>query len=297
MNKLTLVFLALTLSLQAFAALKISTYNIRNFDSKKDPTNKKELARVLKSLKFDILQVEEIVNTTSFKNFVQKEFPGYELVLTKCGGGGRQKVGFLYNPTKFKLLKHYEDMRVSDPQVVVGQYGCGRLRPALVGIFQERKTRKKVVVIGVHLKAGGSETSFEKRFKQYEIIGQMLDELKLADFHNIIVLGDFNTTGFDLRNLDYEKFNDLLIDSKFETTGTRVNCTSYWSGMDRHDQIEEASILDHIIYPKSKLGYKRVSVRVGAHCARSKCHDVSSQDLGVTYKEVSDHCPVSATFY
>ena len=43
-------------NITSFAALKISTYNIRNFDAKKNPTNKKELAKVLKNLDFELLK-------------------------------------------------------------------------------------------------------------------------------------------------------------------------------------------------------------------------------------------------
>ncbi|MBD63570.1 MAG: hypothetical protein CME62_00045 [Halobacteriovoraceae bacterium] len=288
--------MAWMLSFSAYSALNIVTYNIRNFDSKGDQTNKAALSKILSDLNFDILQVEEIVNTHSFRNYINSEFPGYNVVLSKCGGGGQQKIGFVYNPAKVVLHKYYEDKRVSDPGVVIGDFGCGRLRPALVGMFEERKTAKKFVVIGVHLKAGGSERSFQKRFKQYEILGQMLDELKLANHHDIIVLGDFNTTGFNIRNRDYVKFTEMLGDAKFETTGDDVQCTSYWSGLNRHDNIEESSLLDHIIFPKNLLGYSKLSVQTASHCKKVKCRDASVRDLGISYSQVSDHCPILARF-
>jgi endonuclease/exonuclease/phosphatase family metal-dependent hydrolase len=297
MRVLAVLFCVFFIQVSAQAALKITTYNIRMFDSKKSPTNKKELTKVLKSLKFDLLTVEEIVNGNSFEALIKKVFPGYKTILTKCGGAGRQKIGFVYNPVKVKLLQSHEDKRISDPDVIVGEFGCGTLRPALIGMFQEVKTRKKFVTIGVHLKAGGSQGSYTKRAKQYKILEQMIGELKRANHNNIIVTGDFNTTGYDDNDLDYVKFNDMLSASRTSTLSEKLDCTAYWSGENRTDRREESSILDHVIHTNRFLGYKKTSVKVATHCAKVKCSDTPGKaDLGIHYKEVSDHCPVIATF-
>ena len=297
MKLFTILLCSLFIQISAQAARKITTYNIRMFESKKTPTNKKELTKVLKSLKFDVLAVEEIVNGVSFKKLIAKKFPGYKTILTKCGGSGRQKIGFVYNPLKVKMIKSYEDNRLSDPGVVVGEFGCGTLRPALVGMFQELKTRKKFVVIGVHLKAGGNEGSYAKREKQYDILKRMVAELKRANHRNVIILGDFNTTGYNDSDSDYVKFNDMLSASRTKSVSEKLDYTAYWSGHDRTDKEEEASILDHIVYTRGFLGYKAVSAKVATHCAKVRCDNTPApEELGIHYKEVSDHCPVIATF-
>jgi len=297
MKFIPVVLCALFIQISAQAALKITTYNIRMFDSKSSPTNKVELAKVLKSLKFDLLTVEEIVNGASFETLIRKEFPGYKTILTNCGGAGRQKIGFVFNPLKVKLIESHEDNRISEPGVVVGEYGCGSLRPALVGMFQELKTRKKFVMVGVHLKAGGSEDSYSKRSKQYKILEQMIAELKRANHKDIIVMGDFNTTGYNANDIDYVNFNDFLSASRAKTVSEKLDCTAYWSGENREDNIEESSILDHVVHTNGFLGYKAVSAEVATHCIKVKCNNTPRQnDLGIHYKEVSDHCPVVATF-
>lgn len=297
MKSLAVFLSTILLSFSAYSALNITSYNIRMFDSKKNPTNKKELAKILKRTKFDFLAVQEIVNGRSFRAFIKKEFPGYKLVLTKCGGAGRQKIGFVYNPLKIREIKTYEDHRISDPGMVVGEFGCGTLRPALVGMFEEIKRRKKFVAVGVHLKAGGSTSSYSKRAKQYLILERMLGELKRADHDHIIVLGDFNTTGYNDSDSDYEKFNDMLQGTRTRTVSERLDCTSYWSGMNRDDKYEESSILDHVIHTSRFLSYKKISAKVASHCAKVQCEFTPPQaDLGLHYKEVSDHCPVNVSF-
>jgi endonuclease/exonuclease/phosphatase family metal-dependent hydrolase len=285
----------LVVASSAVASVKVASYNIRNFDTKKSPTDKKELKKILVKLNADFITVEEIVNTNSFKKFIKAELPEYGVTLAHCGGGGRQKIGFLYNKIKFSLLNITEDNRVSDPANVVSELGCGRLRPALVGVFLNNKTNEQFVVVGLHLKAGGNQRSFDKRWKQYKIVAKIVKELK-ANYKNIILMGDLNTTGYSVTNADYDKFEDLLTETKMQTIATEFLCTSYWAGLNRQDNIEESSILDHIIYPNNFLGYKAGKVEVHSHCKKSKCANVTSSDLGSSYKNVSDHCPISITF-
>jgi endonuclease/exonuclease/phosphatase family metal-dependent hydrolase len=278
------------------AAFKMASYNIRNFDSKKSPTNKIELKKIINSLNADFITVEEIVNTSSFKKFVKNSLPGYQIALSRCGGGGKQKIGFLFKKSVVKLINIYEDNRLSDPTNVMSDLGCGRLRPALVGVFSHVKTKKKFVVVGLHLKAGGNNSSFSKRWRQYEIVSDLVDELKQRNHKNIILMGDMNTTGYSVMNEDYNKFQDLLVDLDMETSGEEMLCTSYWGGTDRHDNIEEASILDHIIYPDNFLGFRGTNVKVHSHCLAQKCSNTSAASLGVSYSSVSDHCPISVNF-
>jgi endonuclease/exonuclease/phosphatase family metal-dependent hydrolase len=290
------VFLIVSTSL-TYAGIKMTTYNIRTFDLKNSSTNKVELKKIITKLNSDFITVQEIVNHKSFTKFIIRNFKGYKLHLSKCGGGGRQKIGFLYRSDKFTLEQVYEDKRLSDTGQIVGEYGCGRLRPALVGVFKEKKTKKKFVVIGIHLKAGGTANSYEKRKTQYKIVSRIIEELRLADLKNIILMGDFNSTGFIHFDADYVNFTNMLTKSGMRTSSKDLKCTAYWAGKNRTDNKEESSVLDHIIYPASFLSYKRSRVSLSSHCKRVSCHAVSADSLGLSYKEVSDHCPVSTTFY
>lgn len=291
-----LIFITLCFAHSSYSAIKVASYNIRTFDFKNSYTNKTELKKIIKTLNADLITVEEIINHTSFVSFLGKNFPEYDVHLSRCGGGGKQKIGFVYRKSKFSLEKVYEDNRLSDPGKPVGQYGCGRLRPALVGIFKEKKTRREFVAIGLHLKAGGSQSNYQKRELQYDIVNRMVEELRLADYKDIILMGDLNTTGYILKDEDYKNFRSMLHRTGMTSASSQLDCTAYWAGENRSDNIEESSILDHILHGKKFLGMKAGRTQLHSFCKKSKCDNISKNDLGVQYKEVSDHCPVSVTF-
>lgn len=279
-----------------YAKMTVGSYNIRTFDSKKSPTDKISLKKIITNMQADFITVEEIVNETSFKSFIKNSFPNYGLYLSKCGGAGKQKIGFLYSKRVFRLKKIYEDNRLSDPDQIIGKFGCGRLRPALVGVFEHLKLKEEFVAVGVHLKAGGSKNNYFKRAKQYNIISRIVEELKLADYTNILLMGDFNSTGFLLQDLDYINFQNMLSQADLATSSKNLECTSYWAGRNRQDKVEEPSVLDHILFPGQIFGKKLKKVSLHSHCLKSSCQRVSDSELGNSYKNVSDHCPVTVSF-
>ena len=283
-------------SLNSFASLKIASYNIRNFDSGKNKTNKIKLEKILNDLNSDIVVVEEIVNKNSFKRFISNSFPEYKVKLSSCGGRGNQKIGFMYKKDRFDLKKFYEDSRISNPSRSSQSVSCGRLRPAVIGEFYDKNNKKDFTLIGLHLKAGSSKTSFFQRWKQYDTLSEIVSELKNTNHKNILILGDLNTTGYKNMDLDYDMFQNLLSEINMSTISEKIMCTSYWSGFNRQDDIEEASTLDHIIYPSTFMGFATNKIKVHSHCKRAYCNDVSAKDLGLSYKTVSDHCPISITF-
>ncbi len=299
MFKMILSMVLLCTSMQVHALVKFTTFNIRNFDSPKSPTDKVELKRLLIEIDSDFLVVEEILNTSSFTKFIKKEFNNkYAVHLSRCGGGGDQQIGFVFNKSKFKLEKVYEDNRLNNARITSPRTtgGCGSLRPAYVGIFTEIKTKKKFVAIGVHLKAGGRRSSYNRRSLQYRLLGNIVEELKQTGYDNIVIMGDFNTTGYIKQDNDYLNFKQMLQNSRLSSSAINVDCTSYWSGENRRDNIEEPAILDHVLYPGKFLDYGVQKVELHSHCKKVSCTAVSGRTLGTTYLSVSDHCPVSITF-
>ncbi|MAZ49843.1 MAG: hypothetical protein CME65_14875 [Halobacteriovoraceae bacterium] len=296
MSKWILLLAFATLSVRAFADARFVTYNIRHFDSNNNSTNKTELKKILDNLNADFITVQEIVNTSSFLTFMYRNYSDYKVVFSRCGGLGRQKIGFVYNSKKYELEDSYEDARFSDPRASHGNGGCGRLRPVLVGHFKEKRTGKSFVSLGVHLKAGGRSSSYRTRRVQYEILTDLVKDLNRDGHKDVIVMGDFNTTGYILNDSDYHNFSDMLGDLRMSSGSSRLNCTSYWSGSNRSDNIEESSVLDHILYSSTFMGMRAKSIEVHSHCARAACENTSARSLGTSYREVTDHCPVSITF-
>lgn len=281
--------LLLFLTLGAHASIKISTFNIRNFDKSGSQTNKSLLKSIILEVGPDLMAVQEIHNERSFKEFTKSSLKGYGLILSRCGGGGRQKLGFLFKKSKLKLISSREDTRVSNAFLD----SCDSLRPAMVSIFEENSS-KRFAAISVHLKAGSGSRNYARRATQYDGIADIIRELNNKGLKRVVALGDFNTTGFDLRDNDYKNFIELLHDTSSSTSAHDISCTSYWRGRDYSDGIEEASTLDHIVYTNS-FG-KPQDISVGSHCKKAKCKDTKYYELGESYRSVSDHCPVSAIF-
>ncbi len=291
-----MIFCVFTQTAFLYASTSFVTYNIRTFDHKSNSTNKEELLSIFNKLNADFITVEEIVNANSFKEFVSTKLKNYNLYLSRCGGAGRQKIGFMYAKRKYKLLKAYEDHRLANPNNSSTK-GCGRLRPALVGHFQEIKTRRKFTVIGLHLKAGSSLTSYDQRAVQYNLMEELVYELKKEGRRDIILMGDLNTTGYNKGDIDYRNFSEMLRKIDAQTASKSLKCSSYWSGLDINDNKEESSLLDHIVFEKGFLGSRYSKTKLHSFCQKLRCREVSSLTLGIQYKEVSDHCPVKVEFY
>ena len=151
----TLLVCFFVLGFNAFAAdWKIATYNIRNFKSgrslsKTDLTN---LKKIIINTEADFLGVQEIVDHEGFASFIEEELPKYGVVVEKCGGSGRQNLGFIYKKSVFELRKISLDMDIS----LVGSCTKG-LRPALIGDFYWKPGKIKVRFIDLHLKAGADQ--------------------------------------------------------------------------------------------------------------------------------------------
>lgn len=286
--KFAFLFLLL-ISSQVWGKWTVSTYNIRNFD--KDPgsgrTNLLELEKIIQSVKSDVMAFEEVVNVKAFKDLMNKALPSYGVRFSNCGGFGKQNLAIVYNPKVFKFVSQQEDMTFSGNQ----GSSCGSLRPVLLVTLQKIVGGEDHTFGVVHLKAGGDANAFNQRWKQYQLLGSLA---KKFEDKNLILLGDFNTTGYNIKDKDFMKFQDFLNSASLSTVAEDIACTNYWSGNDE-DPSYLPSILDHIVLP-SKIAPSVQSVNVGAHCKATQCEIAQEDDLGVSFASVSDHCPVQVVF-
>lgn len=280
--------LLLLLSSQAFAKWSLTTYNIRNFDrdSQAGQTNITELEKILRNAKSDVMGFQEVVNVSAFEKVIKRVFPSYQLVKSNCGGGGKQKLAIAFNAERFELNGTREDYRFSSEYEA-----CGSLRPAFLVFLREKKTQKRFVFANLHLKAGSDDRAYQTRWEQYKLLETLSREHEGA---TLVMMGDLNTTGYNIKNEDYRRFENFLSASDFRTVSEDIGCTSYWHGADQ-DPNYEPSTLDHVVVP-SALYSKVLSVKVSSHCQKVSCLSVPYQDLGVSYDAVSDHCPIQVTF-
>lgn len=276
------------LSLPAWAKWSVSTFNIRNFD--RDPssgnTDLQELSKILQDVKSDVMAFEEVVNVNAFTDLVSKNFPSYQYKISDCGGFGKQRLAIIFNPNTFDYVKHSEDLTFS------GNTGaCGSLRPVFVVTLKHKKENQIYNFAAVHLKAGADDRSYTQRWQQYLKLEELAE--KFSEKH-LILLGDFNTTGYILGNQDFKKFENLLRSTDMRTMTEELGCTNYWKAGIVARELQP-SILDHIVL-QSKIVDSVRSVRVGTHCERVSCRPATTQELGKSYTSVSDHCPVQVTF-
>jgi endonuclease/exonuclease/phosphatase family metal-dependent hydrolase len=284
------LLLILLLSFPGWAKWSVTTYNIRNFD--KDfaagRTDLVELAKILNDVKSDVMAFEEIVNKKAFDEMVASNLKGYKYEMSTCGGGGKQHLAVAYNSKTFDFVKLVEDASLAGN---AHARGCSSLRPLLLVTLKHKETSKDYTFGVVHLKAGGNEGAFKQRWEQYN---KLQEFSKTYENKNLILLGDFNTTGYSIKDNDFAKFEEFISTSELRTLSEAVACTSYWEGTLGGKEYQP-SILDHIVVQDKNMNQVE-SVRVASHCAAMDCRPATVEDLGKSYQSVSDHCPLQVTF-
>ncbi len=276
------------LSTQVWAKWSVSTYNIRNFD--KDyvagQTDISELQKIIKSYKSDVMAFEEVINEKAFKALMTSALPSYTYKMSSCGGGGKQRLALAFNPAVFNFVEMVEDYTFSG-----SGNSCGSLRPLLLVTLELKATKEKISFGVLHLKAGGAANAMTQRWQQYAKIEKLAAKYENA---SLILLGDLNTTGYNIKDDDYTHFESSLNKAGLRTMSENLGCTSYWEGNFRGTE-HQPSILDHIVLQDKNVARVQ-EVKVGAHCATSSCRPMAPTDLGNSYTAVSDHCPVQVTF-
>jgi endonuclease/exonuclease/phosphatase family metal-dependent hydrolase len=272
----------------ANAAWSVSTYNIRNFDRDQNAgqTNINELTKIIREAQSDVMAFEEVVNLKAFDALMKKALPNYQYQVSDCGGFGKQHLAVAYNPKTFEYLYSREDLEFT------GTPGkCGSLRPLFLVSLREKKTNTIYTFGAVHLKAGGDQRAFQQRWKQYGLLEKLQEKF---ENQNLVLLGDFNTTGYSIKDADFDQFESFLSRADFRTLGEQIECTSYWKG-NLGGKEHQPSTLDHIVVQSKNLRSVE-KVTVGSHCARLNCRPATPNELGTSYNSVSDHCPVQVTF-
>lgn len=285
---------------KTFASTVVATYNIRNFDydtRSHTPTNKSYLAKTIRSTAADIIAVQEIRESDAFKRFISQNFTQYQVVLSTCGGAGKQHLGFVYDQSKFQLIKFSQDLRTSNAfeqqqQDELASCYSGS-RPLAIGIFKSLVTKKEIVFYSLHLKSGGSQRSINKRFRQLEILKKSMNHFRKSGYTDFIVMGDFNTTEYLKRSEVYTAFKKVISSAQLLDGAQQAMCSSYWYG-GIQDNIEYPSKLDHIFVSRS-LAKKKITSKVLEHCSKVACKPTHVSAMGDSYHEVSDHCPIVTT--
>ncbi len=295
-------FVFILLSSQAFASLRFGAYNIRNYGSittnPQQQTDRYLLANILAELNYDFFSVEEINDKADFTNLIHSYFPQYEVVLSKCGGSHAQHLGFVYNKNKFRLIFEHEELAltVTRPNQVPACKGGSR--PAMMGQFIELSTGQKFLAIALHLKAGGTQSSIDKRYFQFQTLSNLLQSYN-GQYGPYVIMGDLNTTEYNKgeHNYYHQLFKQFVYGHGLTDLSEKIGCTSYWwGGVD--DGYEYPSLLDHVLMSNDLVNTfgRDYDSYTTAHCYVAGCYPATKQFLGSTYSGVSDHCPILTEF-
>ena len=292
---LTLLTSVLFTSLAGAANLVVGTYNIRNFNTNnggKGGTDLNALKRVIKNTKGDLLAIQEIKNIPLFKRYINSQFPEYSVVLSRCGGTGRQSLGFLYRKSRLKLVNFKEDLSFNLDRK------CNKgTRPGAIAEFRDSELNERFLAIGVHLKAGAEEDDEKQRVEQYKVLVRKVNEFRRSGYSKFVVLGDFNTVDYEQKKASFHNFRRLKSLLKMRDAVEKLGCSAFWTGEDGDGGIEESSFLDHVLisqeFARMFSGQRPKSF---GHCSRVRCGKVPANVLGHIYRNVSDHCPVMSMF-
>ena len=277
-----LVAIALLLWCRREAPLTLGTFNIQTFPHPK--TLDEAVAAAIAELDADAFAVQEIRDPGRFYATLDRASAltgrRYAAALTNScrdNSKGRLSVGVVYDTARLELKTHRS---LSKGDVCpTGQ------APALLASLQTSAGRT-LTLVSVHFDSGGEERRFEQRKQQWRWLTSILPALR-EEFGDVVVAGDFNTTGYLVENGPERRFIDETVEHHALQLPTgALGCSEYWRP-DSKVRRWEPSLLDHF------LGSQELSFgtpEVLGMCAALACEEQTTEPP--TMGSVSDHCPV-----
>lgn len=277
-----LVAVALLLWCRREAPLVLGTFNIQTFPHER--TDPEGVARAIAELDADAVAVQEIRDWGKFHATLDRASAltgrRYAAVLTascRHNRNGRLSVGVVYDTARLELTDH-RSLSKGD-ECPTGQ------APALLASLRTASGRA-LTLVSVHFDSGGEERRFERRKQQWRWVTSILPALR-EEFGDIVVAGDFNTTGYLVENHPERRFIDEMVERHALQLPTgALGCSEYWRPKKTVARWE-ASLLDHV------LGSKELSFgapEVLGMCAALECEAQTAEPPAMG--AVSDHCPV-----
>ncbi len=258
-----LVLLVLGLLARACAGdVRVATFNIESFP--RDDRQVRGAFAAIGDLDAPVIAVQEITDPPVFER-AAREHLGDEWRFVHDGGEQLHHVGVLYDGSRFELAyaRTHDETRLEEhgkPTLEVRLRGSGRALRLFV----------------VHLKAGGDFAHVRR--EQLRRLAPIV-ERAVESWDEVIVLGDFNSTGEE----DRQTLARFAAATRLMWASEGLPCTSYWNRSDGC----RGSALDHVL--------TRAEPRHIA--ARGPCEEIGCSPgdrCPAFHREVSDHCPVSA---
>ena len=248
--------------------VRIATFNIETYPQ--TPGQSAGAVQLLGTLDVDVVGVQEITDRDVFVENVRL-YLGDEWETVFPDQKVFHSVGLVYDSTVLgvrEVRTHYETV------IHRGARATLEVRLETRGARNQRQVR----VFVLHLKA--TSLGHEIRRRQLEALRPIV-ERAVDTGDEVVVLGDFNTTGDSDRVL-VEEFGEA---TGLSWSSAEIPCTSYWDKKD----ICLTTALDHILANKDAR-----EIRVRGACETVGCENRES--CPVYIRMVSDHCPLTAVY-
>lgn len=251
----------------------VATFNIREFPA--SDVQVEGAFRIIRELDVPIVAVQEITDPAKFVEAAERRLGTHWRAEFGPWQQERRMLlpGVLYDSRRYQL----------DGALLHGKTRGGNGRPMLEVRLFSREDGEKLRVFVVHLKAGGGDENHDMRREQLEAITPIIRRA-VASRDEVVILGDFNSTGLP----DRELLEIFARRTALYWATEDLTCTSYWKP-DKGKRGCIGSALDHVFTSEPPHDV----------AARGPCESVGCQpgeQCPIFYDEVSDHCPVTATF-
>ncbi len=207
----------------------------------------------------------------------------------RVGGRHGQHLAIAWDNSKLELVG--QPIEIDELVLELG------MRPAFAGYFRSlRAGGVDFTVVVVHLESGPQNFA-DRRRQNRELASWIKTRIEETGDPDVIVLGDFNTTGSPRGGLEGElqSVDAILGDVGLERLHNPLGCTSYWEGGGERDGVQRA------VAPRPRL-YRRVRTWRDLQSARGlapllavamlRTHFAVGEEDG-TFWDVSDHCPMT----
>jgi endonuclease/exonuclease/phosphatase family metal-dependent hydrolase len=248
--------------------LSIATFNVQWFGKRV-----KDYEALFSEIKgFDVIGVEEVCDTGLFRTKAA-EYLGDSWHFATAGYPA-QKVGFLFDSLKVKPIrfKTYDQLNIDRKN-----------RPGYLGKFKCIETGTSFEVIVVHLKSGKRRKDERVRKKQWRELAAIVKTIKGSE-KNMVLVGDMNC---------FDKHGENLTD--LQTFIHRTGFVLVTDGRDFTTTVKYSAkeIDDHILV-SPMFAQRLKGVSVGGACRLAK--RIHRRERRAYWRNVSDHCPVTAAF-
>ncbi len=280
--------------------LRIAQLNVRNFPLDERPqtadlpyvrrTNICDLEAVLEGLDADVIGLAEIRDARRFVPILQRSSNEREYKALFAGRGGRfgQHVGIGWDDTRLMLAG--EPVEIAEVAVEPGERAAFAVRLAA-----REEPGVDLTVVQVHLASTPRNVGVRRR--QVEVLARWVGaEIARTGDPDVVVMGDFNTTGAPGSTVEAEldRLDRILAGVGLRRLPNATGCTQYWEG-ERGDGVLEPSLLDHAWVGGLGTLPPDAALEAWLHCRRAGCGPLVSRPGAEdgTFWDVSDHCPLT----